>query len=261
MNKSFFWLIVFSLFALASCVPNKKIVYLQDLTLSKKDTTVEFKLDRQEYQFKPGDFLYIDVRTSDTRAMTYFSNSSSTNIGQMANINGDLYFALGNGIDKDGNIDFPYIGKLKISGKNVFEAQAFITEKLKEYLVNVIVTVRWGGIRFSVLGEVRNPGKYLILQNQLTILEALAQASDFTDFAKRSEVLIIRETSEGVKTFKLNLLDSSALTSPGFYIQPDDIIYVQPLKARMFTSLLGSQYLQVITTLLTTLVLINSLTR
>lgn len=261
MNRSFFWLIVFSLFALASCVPNKKIVYLQDLTLSKKDTTTEFKLNRQDYQLKPGDYLYVDVRTSDTRAMTYFSNSSTANIGQMANINGDLYFALGNGIDKDGNVDFPYIGKLQISGKTVFEAQSFLTEKLKEYLVNVVVTVRWGGIRFSVLGEVKAPGKYLILQNQLTILEALAQGGDFTDFAKRSEVLIIRETPEGVKTFKLNLLDSSVMNSPGFFIQPDDVIYVQPMKARMFASLLGVQYLQVVTTLLTALVLLNSLTR
>lgn len=261
MNKSFFWLIIFSLFALASCVPNKKIVYLQDLTLTKKDTTREFKLDRKEYQFKPGDYIYIDVRTSDTRAMTYFSNSSSTNIGQMANTNGDLYFALGNGIDMDGNIDFPYMGKLKIAGKNVFETQAFITEKLKEYLVNVVVTVRWGGIRFSLLGEVRAPGKYLVLQNQLNIFEALAQGGDFTDFAKRSEVLLIRETPEGLKTFKLNLLDSGVMSSPGFLIQPDDIIYVQPMKARMFAGLLGAQYLQVITTLLTALVLINNITR
>lgn len=261
MNRGFFGLILFSLFALASCVPNKKIVYLQDLTLAKKDTTAEFKLNRQDYQFKPGDYVYIDVRTSDTRAMTYFSNASSTNIGQMANTNGDLYFVLGNGIDKEGMIDFPYMGKLKIAGKTVHETQAFVTEKLKEYLVNVVVTVRWGGIRFSVLGEVRVPGKFLVLQNQLTILEALAQAGDFTDFAKRSEVLVIRETQEGVKTFKMNLLDSSVMNSPGFFIQPDDVIYVQPMKARMFAGLLGSQYLQVITTLLTALVLINNISR
>ncbi len=261
MIRSFLWLIFFSLFALASCVPNKKIVYLQDLTLAKKDTTTEFKLNHQDYKLKSGDYIYIDVRTSDSRAMTYFSNSSTTNIGQMANINGDLYFALGNGLDKDGMIDFPYIGKLLIAGKTINEAQSFITEKLKLYLVNVVVTVRWGGIRYSILGEVRAPGKFLILQNQLTILEALAQSGDFTEFAKRSEVLVIRETDEGVKTFKINLLDSSVMSSPGYFIQPDDIIYVQPMKARMFATLLGSQYLQVITTLLTALVLVNNFTR
>lgn len=260
MNKRLVWLVFFSTLVLSSCVPNKKIVYLQDITLAKKDTA-EFVIPREDYRLKPGDYILVDVKTSDAKAMNYFSNNAANNMAQMANINGELYFAMGYGLDKEGMIDFPYIGKLKISDKTPDEAQVFLTEELKKYLINVVVTLRWGGIRFSILGEVRNPGKYMILQNQVTILEALAQANDFTDFAKRSEVLILRETPQGLKTIKANFLDSSLMKSPAFFLQPDDVIYVQPIKARMFATVLGAQYLQILTALLTAIVLVNNLTR
>ena len=159
-------------------------------------------------------------------------------------------------VDPRGDVDVPLIGKLKIVGKTISETKSEIETKLKEYLINFHVTVRMGGLRYTMLGEVRRPGKFVVLQNQLTIFEAIANAGDLTDFAKRTEVLIIRQYPEGVKLHTINLLDKNILKSPFYFIQTSDQIYFPPLKARMLTGTLGLQYLQIISTALTAIALI-----
>ena len=151
--------------------------------------------------------------------------------------------------------EFGIIGG-EINADNLEEAKDLISSIVKDYIKEATVVVRLALFKVAALGEVSRPGQINIYQNDLTIFEALAMAGDLTSFAKRDNIILLRETQTGTKTQKLNLNDVSILESEYFYIQPNDIIYVPPVKGKNF-AFTQFPYALVLSTISTTLLLIN----
>ena len=137
-------------------------------------------------------------------------------------------------LDDEGNIELPLIGKVKLEGLNTEQAKLKIESLVKNYVNegDFFVRVRLGGIRFSALGEFNRSGKFTLLQNRVTIFEAIAFAGDLSRVAKRDEVLLIRQYPDGTQIHKINLLDSSLLNSEFYCLKPNDLIYAEPMKVR-----------------------------
>ena len=152
-------------------------------------------------------------------------------------------------------------------GLTTEEAESTITRRLAVYFKklteeDLYVKVKLGGIRFSTLGEFNKPGKYVALQDRMTIFEAIAQSGDLTVQAKRDKITLLRQYPEGTKMHIFNLNDRSIIRSPYYFIQPNDQLIADPLKVREFgTGVTGAQTLQVVISSLSAIVLILSLTR
>jgi polysaccharide export outer membrane protein len=184
-------------------------------------------------------------------------------MGGMMQGGSDVYYMTGYTVDKLGNVELPILGKVKVSGSTLEEAKEAIKDELKK-IVNeeIYIRVKLGGIRYSVFGEVNRPGKFTVLQDRMTIFEALSNAGDFTTFAKREEITIIRQYPEGSKIHRINLLDRNIIRTPFYFIQTNDQIYAEPLKQREFARTeSASQNILLITSTLTTVLLLLSFFR
>jgi polysaccharide export outer membrane protein len=213
---------------IVSCVPIKRLTYLQE-----GEAKPEYKLQRSFYLLQPNDILSITIRSYDSETSQYFNISNTS--GQAALQGGDLLFYLqGYSVDLKGTINLPILGQVVVEGKTIVEIQVLIEAALKPYFTEgaVNVTVQLAGIRYSVVGEVNRPGKYVIYQNQVNIFEALANAGDISIVGDRKEVMIVRQMPEKVETFYLDLTDSRVINNPNYFIQPNDIINVQPLRQK-----------------------------
>ena len=159
-------------------------------------------------------------------------------------------------VSEAGYIDFPFVGSIYLKDLTIEEAKDLISSIVKDYIKESTVVVRLALFKIAALGEVKRAGQINVYQNKLTILEAIAMAGDLTNFAKRDQIIIIRETQTGTKTKRINLNDVSILESEYFYIQPNDIIYVPPIKGKNF-AFNQFPYALILTTISTTLLLIN----
>ena len=146
--------------------------------------------------------------------------------------------------DNNGNIEFPVVGTLHVGGLTKKQAEDLVKSKIKPYLADSekpIVTVRMASYHVSVIGEVTKPGIISVPQEKMSVLEALAQAGDLTIYGKRDNVLLIRQDAEGEKhTYRMNLNDANIINSPFYYLQQNDIIYVEPNKVKAQNSSIGS---------------------
>jgi polysaccharide biosynthesis/export protein len=244
-------IIMLAAILLSSCVPQKKIRYFQDL--SKADTTkVMFGNERNElYKVQPGDNLYIRITSIDNTSYSFEENRGTTNYYTEAGIYLNSYY-----VDNDGNIEFPLIGKINVQNQGVDSIRAILQRKVDEYVKNTSVIVKLANFRVTLLGEVKNPGKYLIYQDKITIFEAIGMAGDLTDFAKRNNVLLMREVEDGFRSYRLNLNDRNIVESDFYYLLPNDMIYVEPIRGKQF-SFAAFPYALIFTTITTTLLLIN----
>lgn len=227
-------------FVLTGCSSYQKSLYLQN------DAVINQSTQGQLYDFRimPKDLLTIVVSTTDPAASAPFyrklgqdkETTSSSNVG-MQNL--DL---LGYLVDNNGEIDFPVLGKIKVTGMTTRECEALLRDKLKPYLKETpLVTVTSSNYKFSVLGEVNAPGTYTVKDEKVTIFEAIAQAGDMTLFSIRDDVQLLREDSEGRRqVVHLNLNDANITQSPYFYLQQNDVIYVKPTKAKVRTNTFNS---------------------
>jgi polysaccharide export outer membrane protein len=187
-------------------------------------------------------------------------NETQNQMRNLGGINsGDAFFLNGYSLDDEGIVDLPLVGEIKLVGMTAKEAKLAVEEKLKKYVTqeNYYVQVRLGGIRYSALGEFFRPGKYTVLQNRVTIYEAIANAGDMTTAANRTEILLVRQYPDGTRTHTINLLSDKIMESEFFFIRPNDMIYAQPLKVKQLgTGLTFAQSLQLALSLITVTVLI-----
>lgn len=226
-------------FVLTGCSSYQKSLYLQN------DAVINQSTQGQLYDFRimPKDILTILVSTTDPSASAPFYRRIGQEKGiqpmQQGMQNAELLDYL---VDNEGQIDFPVLGKIKVSGMTTRECEAVIREKLKSYLNEVPnVTVRSSNYKFSVLGEVNRPGTYTVKDEKVTIFEAIAQAGDMTLFSIRDDVQLLREDNEGRRqVVHLNLNDANITQSPYFYLQQNDVIYVKPTKAKVRTNTFNS---------------------
>ncbi len=222
------------------CSGTKNVAYFQN------SETVDLDPSRILYDARimPKDILTITVSMSDGEAAAPFNMTVPTPLtqGQRSTYSQEMLQSYL--VDNDGCIDFPRVGRLHVGGLTKSQAERMILEKIKPYMNEAetpIVTVRMTNYKISVLGEVSKPGMYTVGNEKISILEALAQAGDLTIYGVRTNVKLIREDSTGKKTiYVLDLTDANIINSPYYYLQQNDIVYVEPNKVKAQNSSVGS---------------------
>jgi polysaccharide export outer membrane protein len=226
------------LLAFSSCVSNEKIIYLQNQSNNKALADGEMiTYELAEYRLQVNDLIELQVLTLDVLMKNGFSLNDPTVMAQMpmqmGQGGGDIYYMTGYSVTNEGNIRLPILGEVKVINLTIDEVRLLVEKELKRFIKQeFFVRAKFGGIRYTALGEVRKPGKYVVLQDRMTIFEALANAGDITSIGKRDEVMVIRQYPEGSKIFTVNLLDREIVNSQFYFVQPNDQIYVVPLKVR-----------------------------
>lgn len=225
---------------LASCASSKKVAYFQNAV----DGVVKQSEGLYDAKIMPKDILTITVSTTNPEAATPFNLTISNTLnatGQMYSGSGVLQTYL---VDNNGEIEYPVIGKIKVAGLTKNECQELVKSKIKAFLAedeDPIVTVRMSSYRVTIIGEVRSPGVIPVGTEKMSILEALASAGDLTIYGKRDNVMLIREEANGQKTVhRLNLNDANIISSPYYYLQQNDIVYVEPNGVQSKNSAIGS---------------------
>jgi len=215
----------------SSCISQKKIKYLQP---AHEDSTNRASFQRapyQEYHLGVGDNLYIDVRSLDQRSNEFFNK---TNDSRATNYNDASVYLNSYTVDPNGNIVFPFIGPIPVLGFTIDETREAIAVVMNEYLKETTIIVKLVNFNITFVGEVRRPGEYKIYQDKISIFEAVSLAGDITDYGKRKEVKLLRASENGTELHVLDLTSEDILESPYFYLKPNDVIYVEPLKGKQF---------------------------
>jgi len=241
---------LFAAMILSSCVPMRKIRYLQDEDEKKEKT--DFKNDQSFlYKIHPGDNLYVKINSLDEKTNSFDKGDIYNNYYTEAAIYLNSYT-----VTDSGYIEFPLIGKVMVINLTVDEIRELLQLKVNEYVKNSVVIVKLANFRISLFGEFKAPGKYIVYQDKINIFEAIAMAGDMTDFAKKDRVLLVRQTETGSKGYRINLNDNSILESDLYFLMPNDLIYAEPVKGKQF-AFSEFPYLLIFTTITTTLLLID----
>jgi len=249
---------------MASCVPRKKMVYLQyEDEESMRTDTILYKYSRTEYRLQASDIVDVEIHSPENLVNDFFNmRTPAGNIGQVTIQNGgDLFYMNGYSINDSGYILLPIMGKVMARGLTIPELRVRVHEAAKKYLKEFYLEVKLGGLRYTALGEFTRPGKYVILQNQATIFEAIANANDLNMVADRNKIRLIRQYPDGTRIHTINLLDNSIVSSPFYFIQPNDVIYAEPLPAKSWgVGVTGAQTLTTVLSIVsTTIALIVSI--
>ncbi|HPE55652.1 MAG TPA: polysaccharide biosynthesis/export family protein [Bacteroidales bacterium] len=224
------WVMAMIVLVMASCVPIKKQVYLQ--TEESDTTKSEYILDNTpSYTLQPGNNLYIKVFSVDDELYDFFN----LGFGTAGNIYYDAAVYLNSySVNDSGKVELPFIGEIFVKDLTLEQAKNKIQQRIDKYLKNTMIIVKLVNYTVTVVGEVQRPGQFKVYQDQISIYEVLALAGDMTTFAKRDDVILVRKTDKGSKIHHLNLLEDKFLESPYFYIMPDDVVYVRPVKGKNF---------------------------
>lgn len=229
-NGIILFLSVLAVLLLTSCGSTKNVTYFKNR--ESLDKSVQSYL--VDARIMPKDVLTITVSTTTPEAAKQFNLLTPTSQTQL-----QTYL-----VDNDGMIVFPVVGELKVGGLTKTEAERMITEKISPYLTesqNPVVSVRMSSFSISVLGEVNQPGTFTIEREKINVLEALSRAGDLTIYGVRNNVTLIREDAEGKKSYyTLDLNDANIVNSPYYYLQQNDILYVEPNKIKAQNSTIGS---------------------
>ncbi len=233
------------------CTHYKNIVYMQD-RYEVKDTAIQAIPIKESNNIvlQTGDNLYINLYGADLGQFDVFNKQTFVN----PNYTEYSLYMQGYIIDEDGYVEIPVVHKIKVEGLTLTEAQQAIQKKLDEYIVDVIAEVRLLSFQITVLGEVRRPGTYTFLKRNISILDALGKSGDILDFGDRRNVLVVRKKGETTETFELDMTSSDFFQSSFYWLEPNDVVYVKPLRAKMIT--VNSSTISIVLASLTTLILL-----
>lgn len=209
------------------------MVYLQDKGTLANDS-IRIQALSEPYRVQINDILSINVRALDEELTSIFNPVARLNA--VGGNQGGLYFT-GFNVDLHGNIEFPILGKINVLGYTVEEIEDKVEKELLEKYfketAEIFVTVKMAGLRYTVTGETGGTGVYTLFQDRVNIIEALANAGDIRTTGDRTDILVIRQYPDGQKIHHIDLTDIAAMQSPYYYIQPNDIILVKPLKRKV----------------------------
>ncbi|MEP7106907.1 MAG: polysaccharide biosynthesis/export family protein [Ferruginibacter sp.] len=252
--------IIIAAFNMQSCVTTKQVVYMNDLN----DTTAGSLNNAQrvfENPIQKNDQLWITVGGSNPLDLIALNSANGTipaTSGSSSNVSGA---ALGFLVEADGKIQIPYIGKVQAEGLTRLQLQNALTELFKDYTKNPVVNVRYLNYNFSVMGEVYNRGRFNMPNERTTILEALSMAGDITDLGKRDNVLVVREVNGERNFARINLLSKDLFKSPYYYLKTNDVVYVEPVRAKFINRTGVPQYLGIVAVGLSLLITIINLSK
>jgi polysaccharide export outer membrane protein len=247
--------IIFLLFiiGLQSCVSRKSSAYFQ----SDGDAA----LPEYSLILKPNDILSIHVTSKEPELAAPFnpfatlvSPQATSYVNGIASVGGYL-------IDASGNIEFPVIGQLKVGGLSRNAASQLLQDSLRDYLQNPSVNIRIQNFRITILGDVRSPGSFIVPNERITFVEALGLAGDLNLTAKRENLLLIRSVNGVKKTYRVDLTHDNLFKSPEcYFLQQNDVIYVEPNRAQRNSSAINSRLgvvVSILTLMITTLTLVT----
>ncbi|PWB24575.1 polysaccharide biosynthesis/export family protein [Flavobacterium sp. HTF] len=252
MTKNSFYILLLISVLFTSCIPVKDLVYLQDKNSSGEQNTVA-AVESKPYRLQANDVISVDIKAIDPKLVSIFNKTESAS-GTTGKTESALYFD-GFTIDDHGNIRMPILGEINVIGYTLEEVRVIIEKKLlEEYFkseANIFVTVKLAGFRYTINGEIGSTGTKTLFQTHVNIMEAIANAGDISTVGNRKEVMIIRQTPTGVLMNNIDLTDVNVMKSPYYYLQPNDYIYVKPLKQKTWgTGQTGIQSVSTIITLL-----------
>ena len=217
----------------ASCVPQKKMLYLKDAEMVAENLSKEYVNDRTvDYKLQPGDNLFIRfINTIDERSAASLAGdyTRATQLTSDASIYLQSYT-----LDEEGYIELPLTGKIELKNLTVDQAKSKMQNELDKFVNQTTLIVKLSNFNLTVLGEVNRPGMYKVYQSQINLFEAMALAGNMTNFAKKSDVKIIRQTDHGSEIITIDMGQADVLSSPYYYLKPNDIVYVEPLKIKQW---------------------------
>lgn len=234
----------FLFFVFASCVNMKKAIYFNHI----KDSSIVAKAENLEPVIQKNDLLSISVSSMDPATTQVFNEPNSSTAG----VAGYL-------VNQDGFIQFPLIGDIMAAGLSKKELRETISKSLveKKFLLDPIVSVRYLNYKVTVLGEVVHPTVIRVESEKISLLEALGLAGDLTSYAKRNNVMLIREKDNGTKEIKrLDLTSTQLLTSPYYYLQSNDIVYVEPTPTKVASTTRFTQVFPIVISTITFIFLV-----
>lgn len=250
MKKSIRLVVFLTLAALSatSCVTKKSLTYLREVMPESADSINSHFVPSAEITIKPADELTIFVNALDMEAVAPY-NLPTVSFNDPTSVNVKTTpMLLTYRVDENGDIVMPVLGKLHVAGLVRKEAEQMIEGLLSKQVVNPMVQVNLINARISVLGEVAHPGYVGISKGRLTVMEALAAAGDLTPYGRRDNVLISREVDGKMEFARLDLTKADVLTSPYYYLQQNDVIYVSPNSVRAINSTNVSLWLSMVST-------------
>jgi polysaccharide export outer membrane protein len=244
-----------------SCIPNKDLIYLQNKSGTNTENSIS-EVKQKPYRLQINDVLSISIKANDPNLVSIFN---TTNTGESAKTDSGLYFE-GFTVDDHGNIRIPVLGEINAIGYTVDELRVKIEKQLlDDYFkkeANIFVIVKLAGFKYTINGEVGTTGTKYLFQDHVTIMDAIANSGDINVTGNRKAVTIIRQLPSGTEMHDLDLTDVNVMKSPYYNLQPNDYIYVKPLKQKTWgTGKTGIESISTIVSLLslitTALVLIN----
>ncbi|HER40024.1 MAG TPA: sugar transporter [Salinimicrobium catena] len=239
----------------SSCVPAKRLKYLQE-DEAAVDSIISVERIQKPYRIQTNDLLSIRVKAMDQELVGMFNPIGEGN----PNATGEerMYWD-GFLVDEHGNIRVPTLGEVNVLGYTVDEVREKIEKALLEKYfkeeANIFVTVKLAGIRYTTIGEIGS-GSQVIYKEQVTIMEAIANAGDISEFGDRTDVIIVRQYPGGEKRHHIDLTSMEAMRSPYYYIQPNDLIIVNPLPQKSIG--LGTTGLEVFRTIVSVMAILTS---
>ena len=264
------YLLLFGLLLLNACSSVQNIAYMQEIDRQMNEVD-RVENSHFDVKIKPGDLLSITVVSTEPEASRIYNlitpqpqqGLSTTAINSQPTLQNYL-------VDNEGNINFPVFGQIYVKDLTKKELEDYLKKKLEPAFTKEmpIITIRVNNFSVNVLGEVNNPGKFQSSNERLTIFEGLAMAGDMTIYGKRENIKVLREDSDGNKKyFTLNLNDKNIIHSPAYFLEQNDVVYVEPNQSRANSSKYGAaesfriSSLSVIVSLISMAVTIYSATR
>ncbi|MBQ0909617.1 polysaccharide biosynthesis/export family protein [Flavobacterium sp. F-328] len=234
MSKSALYLFFVVSIMLTSCISTQDLIYLQQKDKSSPTSQIT-ALEGKPYRLQVNDVIRLNIKTIDPKLAQLFSTNNDGAAASQSEAG--LYFD-GFTVDDHGNIRIPVLGEMNVIGYTLEEIRVRIEKQLlAEYFnkeANLFVTVKLAGLRFTINGEIGGPGTKTIYQEQVNIMEAIANSGDITITGDRKAVTIIRKTPTGVQIGDIDLTDINVMNSPYYYLQPNDFIYIKPLKQKVW---------------------------
>lgn len=208
-----------------SCIPAKNLKYFNNLSDSQIVHLPD--LEKPKAVIMPDDILEIRIAGANPETSALLNSYSTTTSAANAANPTTTYL-----VDNKGDIEFPIMGKIHAAGLSKEEFKDRLKERVSKYLKDPLVSVKFTNFRFTVLGEVKNPGSYLVPNEKVTVLEALGLSGDMTSYSRRTNVRVIRDSSGNREIGQLDFTDKAVFTSKYYYLQRNDVVYVEAEKSK-----------------------------
>ena len=249
MRTNIFFLLVALLLCMASCIPTKRLTYLQE-DVTENDSIIQIQVQQQPYRVQVNDVISIRVKAADQSLVAYYNPTS----GEATSL-GEGYYYDGFAVDRHGNIRLPKFGDINVLGRTTEDIREIIERKLLDSedgfteKAGIYVTVKLAGIRYTITGEIGSPGVKIELLEQLSLVDAISNAGGVPLTGDLTDIVIIRQYPGGQKVHHVDLTTITAFKSPYYYVQPNDLIVVNPLPQKSLGA--GTTALDTFRTILT----------